>query len=262
MEHVMHKRAEADKPALVRYARADMLSVAALYHFAPLADPAALREPLLALCNDQGLKGTLLLAKEGINGTVAGPRQELDTVIAHIRNWPSFADMDVKFSTAETMPFGRMKVRLKREIVTMGVEGIDPRSAVGTYVEATNWNALIADPDTIVIDTRNDFEVQHGSFPGAINPETTSFRQFPDWFDAQSGAFQGKKIAMFCTGGIRCEKATAFAKARGFEEVYHLKGGILKYLEDMPAAESIWQGDCFVFDEREALGLGLEIKKP
>lgn len=239
-----------------------MLSVAALYHFAPIADPATVRQPLLALCNELGLKGTLLLAHEGINGTVAGPREGLDAVIEHIRHWSGFADMDIKYSTAETMPFGRMKVRLKREIVTMGVDGIDPRSAVGAYVEAADWNALIADPDIIVIDTRNDFEVQHGTFPGAINPETASFRQFPVWFDAQSEAFQGKKIAMFCTGGIRCEKATAFAKARGFEEVYHLKGGILKYLEDMPAADSIWQGECFVFDEREALGLGLEIKKP
>jgi UPF0176 protein len=237
-----------------------MLSVAALYHFAPLADPAALREPLLARCNDQGLKGTLLLASEGINGTIAGPREGLDVVIAHIQGWSGFADMEVKYSTAETMPFGKMKVRLKREIVTMGVEGIDPRATVGTYVEAADWNALIADPDTIVIDTRNDFEVQHGSFPGAINPETASFREFPGWFDAQSESFQGKKIAMFCTGGIRCEKATTFAKARGFEDVYHLKGGILKYLEDVPADESVWQGDCFVFDEREALGLGLEIK--
>jgi UPF0176 protein len=258
----MHKHPEADKPALVRYARADMLSVAALYHFAPIADPTALREPLLALCNAQGLKGTLLIAGEGINGTIAGPRDALDTVMAHIRDWPGFAGIEIKYSNAQTMPFGKMKVRLKREIVSMGVEGIDPRSTVGTYVEAADWNALIADPDTIVIDTRNDFEVQHGTFPGAINPETVSFREFPGWFDAQANEFRGKKIAMFCTGGIRCEKATAFAKARGFDDVYHLKGGILKYLEDVPAADSIWQGDCFVFDEREALGLGLEIKKP
>jgi UPF0176 protein len=239
-----------------------MLSVAALYHFAPLADPAALREPLLALCNDQGLKGTLLLANEGINGTIAGSRAGVDVVIEHICAWPGFAAMEVKYSAAETMPFGRMKVRLKREIVTMGVKGIDPRSAVGTYVEAADWNRLITDPDTVVIDTRNDFEVQHGTFAGAINPQTGSFRQFPSWFDAQAVQFAGKKIAMFCTGGIRCEKATAYARACGFEEVYHLKGGILKYLENIPPAESIWQGDCFVFDEREALGLGLEIKKP
>jgi UPF0176 protein len=237
-----------------------MISVAALYHFAPIDDPATMRVPLRELCEEHGLKGTTLLAKEGVNGTIAGSREGLDAVIAHIRGWPGFAGTEVKYSTATTMPFGRMKVRLKREIVTMGVEGIDPRSDVGAYVEPADWNALIFDPDTIVIDTRNDFEVQHGSFPGALNPETASFGQFPDWFDAQAEAFQGRKIAMFCTGGIRCEKATAFAKARGFEEVYHLKGGILKYLETVPATDSIWQGDCFVFDEREALGLGLEIK--
>ena len=241
-----------------------MIAVAALYHFAPIAEPSALREPLLALCEERGIKGTLLLAPEGVNGTIAGDREQLDLVIAHIRSWSGFAAMEVKFSSAKSVPFGRMKVRVKREIVTMGVDGIDPRSDVGSYVEAKDWNALIADPDTIVIDTRNDFEVQHGSFPGAINPETTSFGQFPAWFDEQAPQWQaeGKKIAMFCTGGIRCEKATAFVKARGFEEVYHLKGGILKYLEDVAPADSQWQGNCFVFDEREALGLGLEIKKP
>jgi UPF0176 protein len=239
-----------------------MLTVAALYHFAPISDPLSVREPLLTLCNAQQIKGTLLLAAEGINGTIAGTAEGLNVVIEHIRSWVGFASLEVKYSTAETMPFGKMKVRLKREIVTMGVEGIDPRSDVGAYVEGAEWNALIADPDTVIIDTRNDFEVQHGTFPGAINPETASFRQFPGWFDAQAPKFQGKKIAMFCTGGIRCEKATAYAKAQGFKEVYHLKGGILKYLEETPAAESVWQGDCFVFDEREALGLGLEIKKP
>jgi UPF0176 protein len=242
--------------------RASMLTVAALYHFAPIADAAALREPLLALCNDHGVKGTLLLAHEGINGTIAGDRDALDAIITYIKSWSGFAATEVKYSTADTMPFAKMKVKVKREIVTMGVEGIDPRSDVGAYVEAEDWNALITDPDTVVIDTRNDFEVQHGTFTGAINPETAKFREFPNWFDEQATEFQGKKIAMFCTGGIRCEKATAFAKSRGFEEVYHLKGGILKYLEDIPAADSIWQGDCFVFDEREVLGLGLEIKKP
>jgi UPF0176 protein len=241
-----------------------MLSVAALYHFAPLADPAAVREPLRMLCEQCGLKGTLLLASEGINGTIAGPRDALDMVVDHIRSWDGFAAIDVKYSSAEAMPFGRMKVKVKREIVAMGVEGIDPLSDVGAYVAPEDWNALIADPDTILIDTRNDFEVQHGSFPGAINPATASFRQFPVWFDSQAETWRAKgrepKIAMFCTGGIRCEKATAYAKAQGFEEVYHLKGGILKYLEETPAADSKWQGDCFVFDEREALGLGLSIK--
>ena len=237
-----------------------MLSVAALYHFAALAEPDAARAELRALCAENGVKGTLLLAGEGINGTIAGERSGLDQVIEHIRRWPGFAALEVKYSHAKTMPFGRLKVKVKREIVSMGVEGIDPRASVGSYVAPTDWNALIADPDMIVIDTRNDFEVRAGSFPGAINPETTTFRQFPSWFDAQAPRLEGKKIAMFCTGGIRCEKATAYARAQGFEEVYHLKGGILKYLEQIPAAESIWQGECFVFDEREALGMGLEVK--
>jgi UPF0176 protein len=239
-----------------------MLTVAALYHFAPIDDPAVVREPLLALCGARGIKGTLLLAREGVNGTIAGERGALDSIIAHIRSWPGFGAIEVKYSTAETMPFGRLKVKVKREIVTMGVDGIDPRSDVGAYISAAEWNALVADPETMVIDTRNDYEVQHGSFPGAINPQTATFRQFPEWFDANAAEFQGKKIAMFCTGGIRCEKATAYVKAQGFNDVYHLKGGILQYLEDMPAKDSLWQGDCFVFDEREALGLGLEIKKP
>jgi UPF0176 protein len=240
-----------------------MIIVAALYHFASVAEPTQLREELLALCGTHSIKGTLLLAKEGVNGTIAGDREAVDLIIKHIRAWSGFAAMEVKYSTAAAMPFGRMKVKVKREIVTMGVEGIDPRSDVGSYVAPSDWNALIADPDTILIDTRNNFEVQHGSFPGAINPETASFGQFPTWFDENAAAWRakGKKIAMFCTGGIRCEKATAFVKARGFEEVYHLKGGILKYLEEVPAADSQWQGDCFVFDEREALGLGLEERR-
>ncbi len=237
-----------------------MFCVAALYHFAPVADPSAQREALLSLCNDHAVRGTLLLATEGVNGTIAGSQTALDTIVSHIRNWPGFGGMEVKFSTAQAMPFGRMKVKVKREIVTMGVEGIDPRTTAGDYVDAADWNALITDPDMVVIDTRNAFEVAAGSFPGAIDPQTESFRQFPGWFDAQAPEWRGKKIAMFCTGGIRCEKATAYVRARGFEEVYHLKGGILKYLEAVPAAQSLWQGDCFVFDEREALGLGLEIK--
>ena len=237
-----------------------MIKVAALYHFAPLPDPAAEREPLLALCQQLRLKGTLLLAKEGVNGTIAGSGEALQAVISHIRGWPEFQGLEVKYSYAGDMPFRRMKVKVKREIVTMGVEGIDPRSVVGTYVAPADWNALIADPDTVVIDTRNGFEVAHGSFPGAIDPQTKSFGEFPGWFDAHSDAWRDKKIAMFCTGGIRCEKATAFVKARGFEDVYHLKGGILKYLEEIPADQSVWDGECFVFDEREALGLGLSLK--
>lgn len=241
-----------------------MLSVVALYHFALIADVRAVRDPLFAFCEQRGVKGTLLLANEGVNGTIAGAHTALEDVVAYIRGWDGFDAMEVKYSHAEVMPFGKLKVRLKREIVTMGVEGIDPRSDVGHYVEPSDWNALISDPETIVIDTRNDFEVQAGTFEGAINPETISFRQFPTWFDAEAEKLraEGKnpKFAMFCTGGIRCEKATAYVRAQGFEEVYHLKGGILKYLEEIPAEQSKWQGDCFVFDERELIGHGLELR--
>jgi UPF0176 protein len=240
-----------------------MLSVVALYHFAPIADPRATRDALFALCESLAIKGTLLLAHEGVNGTIAGERAALETVVAHITAWPGFAAMAVKYSHASEMPFGKLKVKVKREIVTMGVEGIDPRSDAGHYVEAKDWNALIADPDTIIIDTRNDFEVQAGSFAGAVNPETATFRQFPIWFDAEAKKLlaEGRKpkFAMFCTGGIRCEKATAYVRSQGFDDVYHLKGGILKYLEEVPASESKWQGECFVFDERELLGHGLEL---
>jgi UPF0176 protein len=240
-----------------------MLSVAALYHFAPISEPQLLRDALFAFCEERAVKGTLLLAHEGINGTIAGEHAALEAVVFHIRHWHGFAALEVKYSHAEAMPFGRLKVKVKREIVTMGVEGIDPRSDAGHYVEPQDWNALIADPDTIVIDTRNDFEVQAGTFEGAINPETASFRQFPTWFDAEAERLraEGKspKFAMFCTGGIRCEKATAYVRSKGFDEVYHLKGGILKYLEDVPASENIWRGTCFVFDEREGLIEGLEI---
>lgn len=245
---------------------AAMISVVALYHFAPVADPATVRGPLFAFCEERGIKGTLLLAQEGINGTVAGPRAALEQLVAHIRSWDGFAAIEVKYSHAQAMPFGKLKVRLKREIVTMGVDGIDPRSDVGHYVDPADWNALICDPETIIIDTRNDFEVQAGTFAGAINPETVSFRQFPAWFDAEAEKLrsEGKapKFAMFCTGGIRCEKATAYVRAQGFDEVYHLKGGILKYLEETPAEQSLWHGDCYVFDERELIGHGLELRKP
>ena len=237
------------------------LTVAALYRFARFAEPAALRAPLLALCEEAGIKGTLILAREGINGTIAGSAEGIARVLDHIRALPGCADLDVKFSTASEMPFGRLKVRLKREIVTMGQPDIDPLASVGTYVAPHDWNALISDPDTIVIDTRNDYEVAVGTFAGAINPETRSFREFPAWFRRERERLLGEgkqpKVAMFCTGGIRCEKSTAFLKAEGVEEVFHLKGGILRYLEDVPAEESLWQGECFVFDERVALGHGL-----
>jgi UPF0176 protein len=233
--------------------------VAALYKFVPVEDVAAVRAHLLEVCRVQQVRGTLLVAPEGLNGTLAGTRVGIDTVLVAIRALPGCAEIEHKESCAVTMPFKRLKVRLKREIVTMGVPDIDPVHRVGTYVEPQQWNALISDPDVVVIDTRNDFEIGHGTFENAINPHTASFGQFPAWFDAQAEQFAGKKIAMFCTGGIRCEKATAYAKSKGFDDVYHLKGGILKYLETMPQNASKWQGDCFVFDERVALGHGLEI---
>ncbi|GEO00521.1 UPF0176 protein [Novosphingobium sediminis] len=237
------------------------ITVAALYRFARFAEPATLRAPLLSLCEDAGIKGTLILAREGINGTIAGSTEGIASVLDHLRALPGCADLDVKFSEAATMPFGRLKVRLKREIVTMGEPDIDPLASVGTYVAPHDWNALISDPETIVIDTRNDYEVAVGTFANAINPQTRSFREFPTWFRAERerllGSGKAPKVAMFCTGGIRCEKSTAFLKAEGVEDVYHLKGGILRYLEDVPAAQSLWQGECFVFDERVALGHGL-----
>ncbi|HEX8446904.1 MAG TPA: rhodanese-related sulfurtransferase [Sphingomonas sp.] len=235
-----------------------MIQVAALYRFTRFPDPEALRPPLLAACTAHGIKGTLLLANEGINGTIAGPAQGIAAVLDHIRTLPGCADLDVKYSHADTPPFHRMKVRPKREIVTMGEPDIDPLDGVGHYVAAEDWNALIADPDTLVIDTRNDYEVAVGTFAGALDPKTQSFRDFPAWFRANRDRIAPTtKVAMFCTGGIRCEKATAFLKAEGVGDVHHLRGGILKYLETVPAAESLWQGECFVFDERVAVGHGL-----
>lgn len=233
------------------------LRVAALYHFCRLPGFAELRAPLASFCNAHGIKGTLLLAPEGINGTVAGSVAAIDALIAHLRDIPGFAGLEVKFSAAASMPFHRMKVRLKREIVTMGVEGIDPERSVGTYVAPQDWNSLIADPDTVVIDTRNGYEVSLGTFKGAIDPGTESFRSFPAWVNEHKAELDGKKVAMFCTGGIRCEKATAYVKSLGIEDVFHLKGGILKYLEEVPAEQSLWQGECFVFDERVSVSHGL-----
>ncbi len=232
-------------------------TVVALYCFAPLPHYESLREPLAKLCCASGIKGTLLLAAEGINGTVAGTAQAIEKLVGHITAIPGLGQPELKYSHAAEMPFHRMKVRLKREIVTMGVEGIDPLKSVGTYVAPRDWNALIADEDTVVIDTRNDYEYAIGTFEGAIDPRTKSFREFPDWVEENRDRLEGKKIAMFCTGGIRCEKATAFVKGLGFDEVYHLKGGILKYLEEVPREESLWRGECFVFDERVAVGHGL-----
>ncbi len=235
------------------------IRVAALYHFCRFDDPAALREPLQRLCRGHGLRGTLLLAHEGINGTIAGTADAIATVLAHIRGLPGCARLEAKFSGAATMPFHRMKVRIKREIVTMGQPDIDAVHHVGTYVDPHDWNALIADPATLVIDTRNDYEVAVGTFAGAVDPQTRSFSQFPEWFRThRAQLLAGKaKVAMFCTGGIRCEKSTAFLKAEGVDEVYHLKGGILKYLEHVPPEASLWQGECFVFDQRVSVGHGL-----
>ncbi len=233
--------------------------VAALYRFVTLDRCEELRASLAAFCCARGIKGTLLVAREGINGTVAGSEAAVAELIAHLEAMPEFAGLDVKYSMALEMPFRRMKVRLKREIVTMGVPDIDPLAGAGAYVDPGDWNALIADPGTIVIDTRNGYEVALGSFAGAINPHTESFREFPDWVARHRGELEGRKVAMFCTGGIRCEKATAYVKSLGVENVFHLKGGILKYLEEVPAEESLWRGECFVFDERVAVAHGLEV---
>ena len=235
--------------------------VAALYQFAKLPDYRELRPRMQALCDQHGIKGTLLLAEEGINGTVAGSRTAIDALIAFLHADPRLAKLEHKESFAEHMPFYRMKVRLKKEIVTMGVPGIDPNEKVGAYVAPEDWNALISDPDVVLVDTRNDYEFDIGSFRGAIDPRIKTFRDFPDYVKQHMDPSKQKKVAMFCTGGIRCEKATAFMLEQGFEEVYHLQGGILKYLEKIPEAQSLWQGECFVFDQRVAVGHGLEVGK-
>nr|WP_205466602.1 rhodanese-related sulfurtransferase [Novosphingobium sp. BW1] len=253
---------DPSRPELSTAAHNAPICVAALYQFAPFDDHATLRAPLAALCEEEGIRGTLLLAHEGINGTIAGTHSGIERVIAHIRALPGCADLDVKFSGAREMPFLRMKVRLKNEIVTMGEPGTDPLATVGTYVAPEDWNDLISDPGTILIDTRNDYEVAIGTFKGAIDPETASFREFPVWFREQREKLLGEgkappKVAMFCTGGIRCEKSTAFLKQEGVDEVYHLKGGILKYLETVAPENSLWEGECFVFDNRVSVGHGL-----
>lgn len=234
-----------------------MFTIAALYKFTAFADPAALRGPLAATCCNAGVKGTLLLATEGINGTIAGSRDGIDRALAHIRDLPGCADLQWKESHASDQPFARLKVRLKREIVTMGQPQVRPAAAVGHYVDPQNWNDLIAAPDVAVIDTRNDYEVAIGSFDGAIDPQTKSFGDFPDWWRENRHRFHNKRIAMFCTGGIRCEKSTNFLLNEGVRDVYHLKGGILKYLAQVPEDESRWRGNCFVFDGRVSVGHGL-----
>ncbi len=232
--------------------------VAALYKFVTLEDYEALRDPLLDTMIAHDVRGTLLLANEGINGTIAGSRDGIDAVLAWLRSDPRLVDVEHKESYTANMPFLRTKVKLKREIVTMGVEGIDPNHQVGSYVKPEDWNALVNDPEVLLIDTRNDYECGIGSFKGAVNPHTTTFREFPAYVREQLDPERHKKVAMFCTGGIRCEKASAFMLAEGFEEVYHLQGGILKYLEEVPAAESTWEGECFVFDERVSVDHALD----
>lgn len=232
--------------------------VAALYKFVQLDDFESLQAPLLEFCKDQGVYGTILLAHEGINGTVAGPEAGIRKLLDFIQADNRIGQIEHKESNAEEMPFLRMRVRLKKEIVTMGVPTINPNETVGTYVEAEDWNALIADPDVVVIDTRNDYEVEIGTFQGAVDPKTTHFREFPKWAEDHGLLKEKRKVAMFCTGGIRCEKSTAYLREQGVEEVFHLKGGILKYLEKIPKEESLWEGECFVFDQRVSVGHGLE----
>jgi UPF0176 protein len=238
---------------------------AALYKFVELPDFAQLQAPLLALCDAHGIKGTLLLAAEGINGTIAGLPDDVHAVLAYLRSDARLAGLEHKESWASAMPFYRMKVRLKKEIVTLGVPDVHPALMAGQYVKPTQWNELIAQPGVVLVDTRNDYEVSIGTFAGAVNPATSSFSELPGWVERemQSGGKLAEvdgikpKVAMFCTGGIRCEKSTAFLKSKGFDEVYHLQGGILKYLETVPEAQSRWQGQCFVFDERVSVGHGL-----
>ncbi len=224
--------------------------VAALYRFVTLEDYCALREPLLERCRQFGVRGTLLLAREGINGTIAGTRTGVDGVLDYLRQDPRLAGIEHKESVDSANPFYRMKVKLKREIVTLGVAGVDPGQRVGSYVKPRDWDALISDPEVLLIDTRNDYECEIGTFRGAIDPRTSSFREFPEFVRRELDSSRHRKVAMFCTGGIRCEKASAFLLAEGFEEVYHLEGGILKYLEQVPPEQSSWQGECFVFDNR------------
>lgn len=224
--------------------------VAAMYRFVRIEAPEELHQSLLGLVQKHDIRGTLLVAPEGINGTIAGSRPAIDTLVAWLRNDSRFDKLSYKESACDAMPFARAKVKLKKEIVTMGIEGIDPNQVVGTYVEPRDWNALIRKPDVVVVDTRNDYEVEVGTFNSAINPDISTFREFPSFVDEKLDPSVTPRVAMFCTGGIRCEKSTAYLKERGFAEVYHLHGGILKYLEEVPQEESEWRGECFVFDER------------
>ena len=235
--------------------------VCAMYKFVALEDFEAMRQPLHDTMVANGIKGTLLLAGEGINGTISGPREGIDALLVYLNSDPRINPISCKESLHEEQPFYRTKVKLKKEIVTMGVEGIDPRQTVGTYVKPKDWNALISDPDVLVIDTRNDYEIEIGTFKNAVDPKTETFREFPEYVQRELDPATHKKVAMFCTGGIRCEKSTAYLKEQGFNEVYHLEGGILQYLEDVPQEDSMWEGDCFVFDNRVAVDHDLQKSK-
>lgn len=235
-----------------------MVIVAALYQFKANPEFEKIREPLKKFCETNSIKGTLLLASEGINGTVAADRAAIDNLCVHLKQL-GFDNLEYKESFAETNPFLRIKIKLKKEIVTMGENGADPTHLVGTYVAPKDWNQLISRPDVITIDTRNDYEVQVGTFKGAVNPHTKTFREFTTYTKQELIEYKDKPVAMYCTGGIRCERSTAYLKSLGFNEVYHLKGGILKYLEEVPESESLWQGECFVFDERVTVKHGLEL---
>jgi len=233
--------------------------VCALYKFVTLENYQALRQPLTDVMEANQIRGTLLLAVEGINGTVAGPRQGIDNLLNWLRSDLRLADLDCKESVTSQSPFKRTKVKLKKEIVTMGVPGIDPKQVVGTYVAPKDWNSLVDDPEVLLVDTRNDYEFQVGTFKNAINPNTTSFREFPEFVKQHLDPNTHKKVAMFCTGGIRCEKASSYMLDQGFDEVFHLQGGILKYLETVPEEQSMWEGECFVFDQRVAVKHNLEV---
>ncbi|QDF75506.1 MULTISPECIES: oxygen-dependent tRNA uridine(34) hydroxylase TrhO [Shewanella] len=232
--------------------------VCALYKFVSLPGFAALQQPLLKEMESLGIKGTLLLASEGINGTVAGSQAGIEALLAWLDGQSGLDNIVYKLSFDDEMPFYRTKVKLKKEIVTMGVEGVDPRKVVGTYVKPKDWNKLISDPEVLLIDTRNDYEVSIGTFKNAVDPKTQTFREFPDYVKQNLDPSQHKKVAMFCTGGIRCEKSTAYLKEQGFDEVYHLEGGVLKYLEEVQPEESLWEGECFVFDNRVSVNHNLE----
>ncbi len=235
-----------------------MFVIAALYQFVPLPDYKGLQPKILKVCLENEIQGTLLLAEEGINGTIAGTRAGIDTLLSYLKSDPRLENLSHKEAINEEQPFYRMKVRLKKEIVTLGAPGTDPKKMVGAYVKPADWNALIADPDVLLVDTRNDYEVEVGTFKGALNPNTTTFREFKDYVETNLDKDKHKKVAMFCTGGIRCEKSTSYLLREGFEEVYHLEGGILQYFEDVPEEESSWEGECFVFDQRVTVNHALE----